>query len=89
MIKDINGVNNIIINSFQGFSLNFFVDDLEPLDKVRSQLSEDGFDIFALSESRPSLDDVYLQATGKTLMDAELEVTSKRDFKKEAKQAMR
>ena len=38
------------------------------------------FEVFALSHSRPSLDDVYLQATGKTLMDAELELAGKRDF---------
>ena len=35
------------------------------------------------------LDDVYLQATGRTLMDAELAISSKRDLKKENKEAMR
>ena len=34
-------------------------------------------------------DDVYLQATGKTLMDAELELAGKRDFKLESKKSMR
>jgi len=35
------------------------------------------------------LDDVYLQATGKTLLDAEISMTGKRDLKKESKQSMR
>jgi ABC-2 type transport system ATP-binding protein len=35
------------------------------------------------------LDDVYLAATGKTLLDAELAAASKRDLKAEQKQAMR
>ena len=43
----------------------------------------------ALAQSRPSLDDVYLQATGRTLMDAELAVAGSRDAKAERKQAMR
>ena len=47
------------------------------------------YNIFSLSESQPSLDDVYLQATGRTIMDAEFELTGKRDFKKEAKSSMR
>ena len=37
--------------------------------------------MFALAQSRPSLDDVYLQATGRTLMDAELAVAGQRDVK--------
>jgi len=52
-------------------------------------LSKENFEVFALSHSRPSLDDVYLQATGKTLMDAELELAGKRDFKLENKKSMR
>jgi len=35
------------------------------------------------------IDDVYLAATGRTLMDAEMAATGKRDLKKEKKQAMR
>ena len=44
---------------------------------------------FSLAQSRPSLDDVYLQATGRTLMDAELAVAGVRDAKAERKQSMR
>jgi hypothetical protein len=45
--------------------------------------------IFSLTQSQPSLDDVYLQATGKTLLDAEISMAGKRDLKKESKQSMR
>ena len=45
--------------------------------------------VFSLAQSRPSLDDVYLQATGRTLMDAELASVSSRDPKAEKKKAMR
>ncbi len=89
LIKDLNGVHDLVINYSQGCSLNFFVDDSESLKLLRSKLDVEGIDIFSLSESRPSLDDVYLHATGQTLMDAELEVASKRDLKKEAKEAMK
>ncbi|WP_413315579.1 ATP-binding cassette domain-containing protein [Prochlorococcus sp. SS52] len=89
IIENIKGLHDIILNRSQGFSLNFFADDSEPLNILRTQLTNAGYDIFALAESRPSLDDVYLQATGQTLMDVELEIASKRDLKKEAKQAMR
>jgi ABC-2 type transport system ATP-binding protein len=45
--------------------------------------------IFGIAQSRPSLDDVYLAATGKTLMDAELAAVANRDPKAEKKQNMR
>jgi ABC-2 type transport system ATP-binding protein len=45
--------------------------------------------VFALAQSRPSLDDVYLQATGRTLNDAELALAGIRDVKAERKQSMR
>jgi len=89
LIKDLDGIHDVVVNRSQGFSLNFFVDNAETLPILRNHLNNKGFEIFAISESRPSLDDVYLQSTGKTLLDAELEVVNKRDLKKEAKQAMR
>ncbi len=89
MIKDLEGLHDVVVNKAQGYSLNFFVDNSEILSQLRNDLNNKGYEIFAISESRPSLDDVYLQSTGKTLLDAELEVANKRDLKKEAKQAMR
>tara|TARA_Y100001968_G_scaffold43888_1_gene33980 strand:- start:1647 stop:2654 length:1008 start_codon:yes stop_codon:yes gene_type:complete len=89
LLKNIPGVSQVVINRAQGFSLNLVVDDEVVLSRLRDQLESAQFNIFALTQSQPSLDDVYLQATGRTLMDAELEVVSQRDFKLESKQAMR
>ena len=56
---------------------------------LKDKLEQSQFEIFALAQSRPSLDDVYLQATGRTLMDAEIEVAGQRDIKLESKKSMR
>ena len=89
LIKNINGVSNVVVNQKQGYSLNFLVQCNDVISKLPSHLSKENFEVFALSHSRPSLDDVYLQATGKTLMDAELELAGKRDFNLEKKKSMR
>jgi ABC-2 type transport system ATP-binding protein len=89
LIKNINGVSNVVVNQTQGYSLNFLVQSNDVLSNLSGHLSKENFEVFALSHSRPSLDDVYLQATGKTLMDAELELAGKRDFKLENKKSMR
>ena len=65
------------------------VDGEQVLPRLRLSLEEAGLPVFALAQSRPSLDDVYLQATGRTLMDAELAIAGQRDPKQERKQAMR
>lgn len=83
------GVRQVVVNRAQGHSLNLVVDGEAVIDQLRRQLSEAHLPVFSLSQSRPSLDDVYLQATGRTLMDAELEVVGSRDPKAERKQAMR
>ena len=89
LIKKINGVSNVVVNQKQGYSLNFLVKSNDVISNLSGHLSKANFEVFALSHSRPSLDDVYLQATGKTLMDAELELAGKRDFKLENKKSMR
>ena len=89
VIKNINGVSNVVVNKTQGYSLNFLVQSNDVISNLSGHLSKENFEVFALSHSRPSLDDVYLQATGKTLMDAELELAGKRDFKLENKKSMR
>jgi ABC-2 type transport system ATP-binding protein len=83
------GVRQVVVNRAQGHSLNLVVDGEAVIEQLRRQLSEAQLSVFSLSQSRPSLDDVYLQATGRTLMDAELEVVAIRDPKAERKQAMR
>ncbi len=90
ILQKIDGISNVVINSAQGNSLNFIAqkgDDL--ITKLKVELAFSKFEIFSLSQSQPSLDDVYLQATGKTLQDAEIYMTGKRDLKKESKQSMR
>ena len=90
VLSSIDGISQIIINKAQGYSINFVADkDKDLLTKLKVELAFLKFEIFSLTQSQPSLDDVYLQATGKTLLDAEISMTGKRDFKKELKQSMR
>ena len=90
ILSSIDGISQIIINKAQGFSINFVADkEKDLLPKVKVELAFSKFEIFSLAQSQPSLDDVYLQATGKTLLDAEISMAGKRDLKKESKQSMR
>ena len=90
ILFSIDGISQIIINKVQGYSINFVADkEKDLLTKVKVELAFAKLEIFSLTQSQPSLDDVYLQATGKTLLDAEISMAGKRDLKKESKQAMR
>ena len=83
-------VEEVIVNTAQGNSLNLIVKSgSNPLSKIEQSLAEVNLAIFSLAQSRPSLDDVYLAATGQTLMDAEMAAASTRDIKKEQKQQMK
>lgn len=83
-------VEEVIINAVQGNSLNLIVKSGQSsLSKIEQSLSEVELPTFSLAQSRPSLDDVYLAATGKTIMDAELAAASTRDLKQEKKQMMK
>lgn len=89
MLEQLPCVQDVIINSAQGNSLNLVVaQQSDALLTVQQALKEAGLPTFGISQSRPSLDDVYLAATGRTLMDAELAAVGNRDLKKERKQAM-
>ena len=83
------GVRQVVVNQAQGYSLNLVIEHEGVVEQLRRQLSEADLPVFALAQSRPSLDDVYLQATGRTLMDAELAVAGSRDPKAERKASMR
>ena len=89
LLRPVEGVLQIVVNRAQGYSLNLVVEGEPVLERLRSQLAQEGLSVFSLAQSRPSLDDVYLQATGRTLMDAELAVAGRRDVKQERKQSMR
>ena len=83
-------VEEVIINAVQGNSLNLIVKSGQSfLSKIEQSLEEVDLPTFSLAQSRPSLDDVYLAATGQTIMDAELAAASSRDMKKEKKQQMK
>ena len=90
ILDKIDGISQIVVNSSQGYSLNFIAEkEKDLLTKLKVELAFSKFEIFSHTQSQPSLDDVYLQATGKTLQDAEIFMAGKRDLKKESKQSMR
>jgi ABC-2 type transport system ATP-binding protein len=89
LLEACQGVSQVVVNRSQGYSLNLVVESDAVLERLRQRLSEAQLPVFALAQSRPSLDDVYLQATGRTLMDAELAVAGQRDIKAERRQSMR
>jgi ABC-2 type transport system ATP-binding protein len=89
LLERCEGVRQVVINRAQGHSLNLVVENAAVVERLRNQLEEAQVPVFALAQSRASLDDVYLQATGRTLMDAELAVAGQRDPKAERKLAMR
>lgn len=90
MLQTLPFVQEVIINVAQGNSLNLVVKpQSDALLNIQQSLKDAGLPIFGIAQSRPSLDDVYLAATGRTLIDAELEAAGSRDLKAEKKQSMR
>ncbi|HIK15129.1 MAG TPA: ATP-binding cassette domain-containing protein [Leptolyngbyaceae cyanobacterium M33_DOE_097] len=90
VLQDLPAVQEVIINSAQGNSLNLVVSpQSNALSAVQQALQAAGLPTFGIAQARPSLDDVYLAATGRTLLDAEIAAASTRDEKKERKQNMR
>ena len=90
MLKAMPFVQDVIINEAQGNSLNLVVEpQSDALLTIQQALKDSGLPTFGISQSRPSLDDVYLAATGQTLLDAEIAAVALRDPKKEKKQNMR
>jgi ABC-2 type transport system ATP-binding protein len=90
LLQSLSFVQEVIINSAQGNSLNLVVTQQnDALITIQQKLNSAGLPMFGIAQSRPSLDDVYLAATGRTLMDAELAAVANRDPKAEKKQNMR
>jgi ABC-2 type transport system ATP-binding protein len=90
LLSELSCVQAAIVNPNQANALNLVVTpDSNVLMTIQQSLQAAELPIFGISQSRPSLDDVYLAATGKTLLDAELSAASSRDFKAEKKQSMR
>ncbi|MEO3705064.1 ABC transporter ATP-binding protein [Trichormus azollae] len=90
ILQELPFVQEIIINNAQGNSLNLVIKPQnDALITIQQALNNAGLPIFGIAQSRPSLDDVYLAATGRTLLDAELAAVASRDPKAEKKQNMR
>ena len=90
ILESLSFVEEVIINTIQGNSLNLIVKSGQSsLSKIEQSLAEVELPTFSLAQSRPSLDDVYLAATGQTIMDAQIAASSTRDLKKEKKQQMK
>ncbi|MCP2728190.1 ABC transporter ATP-binding protein [Limnofasciculus baicalensis] len=90
MLQALPFVQEVIINIAQGNSLNLVVkSQSNGLITIQESLNAAGLPIFSIAQSRPSLDDVYLAATGQTLLDAELAAAGMRDLKAEKKKSMR
>jgi ABC-2 type transport system ATP-binding protein len=86
-------VQTVMINPSQGNSLNLVVQaPADPqlmaqgsaLMQVQQALQAAGLPIFGIAQARPSLDDVYLAATGQTLVDAELATAGMPPVKRKA-----
>jgi ABC-2 type transport system ATP-binding protein len=61
-------VKSITLNEMQGNALNLVVDDqTDVISLLQQQLKEQEFPLFGIARSQPSLEDVYLTATGRTL----------------------
>ena len=66
-------VQSITINAAQGNAVNLFVTpNANAISEIQNMLTAVDISVFSLSQSRPSLDDVFLAATGQTLLDAEI-----------------
>ncbi len=90
LLQSLPFVQEVIINTLQGNSLNLVViPQQDALINIQQTLNSVGLPIFGIAQSRPSLDDVYLAATGRTLIDAELAAVGSRDLKAEKKQSMK
>lgn len=90
ILNDLPFVQEVIVNEAQGNSINLVITPQdEALITIQQKLQAAGLPTFGISQSRPSLDDVYLAATGRTINDAELAASGQRDLKAERKQAMK
>ncbi|HEY9706451.1 MAG TPA: ATP-binding cassette domain-containing protein, partial [Allocoleopsis sp.] len=82
ILKSLSFVQEIIINNAQGNSLNLVITpQTDALINIQQTLKNADLPTFSIAQARPSLDDVYLAATGKTLLDAELAAIAQRDPK--------
>jgi len=73
LLQNLSFVRSGLINSAQGNAINLVIDtNADASTQIQATLREQAIEIFSLSQSRPSLDDVFLAATGQTILDAEI-----------------
>jgi ABC-2 type transport system ATP-binding protein len=73
LLQELPFVRSSSINANQGNALNLVITpDPEAISKVQHVCDRQGISIFSLTQSRPSLDDVFLAATGQTIQDIEI-----------------
>jgi ABC-2 type transport system ATP-binding protein len=73
VLQELHFVQNVIINTTQGNSLNLVIAPTpNSLAMIQEKVTSLNLPVFSVMQSQPSLDDVYLAATGRTLQDADL-----------------
>lgn len=73
VLKELSFVHSGLINAAQGNAINLTISpDTNAVSTIQSTLSRASIGIFSFSQSRPSLDDVFLAATGQTIQDVEI-----------------
>jgi ABC-2 type transport system ATP-binding protein len=83
------GVRQLVIDPETGHTLHMIIDDPTVIEDIRARLNQSGLPIFSLTHSKTSLEDLYLQATGRSLADADRTSHANRNFKAEHRQSMR
>lgn len=82
-LKNLNFVSTGLINNAQGNAINLvIIPDPQAIGVIQSSLADADIPIFSLSQSKPSLDDVFLSATGQTIQDAEIALSEVAPAKK-------
>lgn len=72
VLQELHFVQNVIINTTQGNSLNLVIQPTpNSLTLIQEKVTSLNLPVFSVMQSQPSLDDVYLAATGRTLLDAD------------------
>lgn len=89
LIGKCRGVRSLVIDSEQGNALHLVVDDTNAITLIKEELERTGLPLFSLSHARASLNDLYVQATGRSLCDADRSGSAQRDLKAERRQSMR
>ncbi len=83
-LRTLGWVQEVVINRFQGNALNLVIQpEPQAVMILERYLIDQGFPVFGIAQARPSLDDVFLVATGQSLQDAQfVQVEAGMDRKK-------